>query len=89
MRNVLLAEFNRYFCGIFHIFSHLAIPQQRMEKALHCRNLTGIVMKFHSTCIANKNLCRKKPNCINEKHNIFMALTVNRVNTNNKSNDRD
>ena len=46
MRKVLVAELNRYFCGIFHIFSHLAIPQQRMEKALHCRNLTGIVMEI-------------------------------------------
>ena len=28
-------------------------------------------------------------NYINKKHNIFMALTANRMNTNNKSNDRD
>ena len=46
MRKVLLAEFNRYFCGIFYIISHLAIPQQRMEKTLHCRNLTGIWMEI-------------------------------------------
>ena len=58
-----------------------------MENALHCRNLTGTVMGISLNLIANKNLCRKKPNYINEKHNIFMALTANRVNT--KSNNRD
>ena len=46
MRKVLLAEFNRYFSGIFHVFPHLAIPQKSMEKALHCQNLTGILMKI-------------------------------------------
>ena len=38
MRKVLLAEFNRYFRRIFHVFSHLAIPRKSMEKALHCLN---------------------------------------------------
>ena len=33
MRKVLLAEFNRYFCGIFHVFFHLAIPQKSMDKS--------------------------------------------------------
>ena len=28
MQKVLLAEFNQYFCGIFHVYSHLAIPQK-------------------------------------------------------------
>ena len=46
MRKVLLAEFNRYFCWIFHVFSHLAIPQKSMGKALHCGNLTGILMEI-------------------------------------------
>ena len=32
MRKVLLAEFNRYFCGIFHPFSHPAIPRNSMGK---------------------------------------------------------
>ena len=45
MRKVLLAKFDPYFCGIFHVFSHLAILQKSMEKTLHCRNLTGILME--------------------------------------------
>ena len=35
----------QYFCRIFHVFSHLAIPQKSMEKCLHCQNLTGILME--------------------------------------------
>ena len=40
MRKVLLVEFNRYSCGIFHVFSHLAIPQKSIKKgpALSKRN---------------------------------------------------
>ena len=71
IQKVLLAEFNRYFCGIFHVFSHLAIFQKSMEKALHWRNLTSILIEIPLTCIANRNLCRKKPNYINEKHYII------------------
>ena len=79
MRKVLLKEFNRHFCGIFHVFSHPAIPQKSMKKPLHCRNLTDILMEI------SLKLHKRKTSY----HYIFMALTANRVNTNNKSNDRD
>ena len=46
MRNVSLAEFNRYFYLTFHEFSQIATPQKSMEKALHCRNLTGILKEI-------------------------------------------
>ena len=32
-RKVLLTEFNRYLCGIFHVFSHPAIPQKEYGKS--------------------------------------------------------
>ena len=33
MREVLLAEFNQQFCGIFHVFSYLPIPQKEHGKS--------------------------------------------------------
>ena len=33
MQKVLLAEFNRYFCGILHVFFHLAIPPKEHGKS--------------------------------------------------------
>ena len=41
-----LTEFNRYFGGIFYVFSHPATPQKSLEKALYWWNLTGILMEF-------------------------------------------
>ena len=68
MQKVLLAELNQYFCGIFHIFSHLVIPQKIMEKAQHCRNVIGILMEIS----LNLLFAKKKANYINEKHYIII-----------------
>ena len=51
MRKVLLAEFNRYFCGIFHPFSHPAIPRNSMEKTLHCQKADILMeISLHVHC---------------------------------------
>ena len=59
MREVLLAEFNRHFCGIFHVFSHLAIAQKSMEKALHCLNLTDFDRNFTQIALLIKTFAGK------------------------------
>ena len=94
MWKVLLEEFNWYFCGIFHVFLILLYPKRAWKRP--CTVGTWLVFwwKFHLTCIVNGNLCWKKPNKKHKRktlyhYNIFMALTANRVNKNNKSNDRD
>ena len=33
MQKVLLGEFNQYFCGTFHVISHLVIPQKEHGKS--------------------------------------------------------
>ena len=66
MRTALLAEFNRYFGGIFYIFSP---PENSMEKSLCEYNMyfDGILTPIAST----ETLPEIKSNYINEKQIIF------------------
>ena len=88
MQKVLLAEFNQYFCGIFRRFSHLAIPQQKGKRPALSELNWYCDENFTQLALLIKTLS-KKLKLHKRKHNIFMALTANHVNTNNKSNERD
>ena len=86
MRKVLLAKFNQCFCGIFHVFSHLAIPPKEHGKSPALSELNWYSDRnFTQPALLIKTKPDKRKTLYNY---ILMALTANRVNTNNKSNER-
>ena len=65
------------FAKFFMYFLILLYPKRAWKNP--CTVGTSLVFwwKFHSSCIANKSPCQKKPKYINEKHYIIIIFSWN------------
>ena len=63
------------FAEFFMYFLILLYPKRTWKKPCTVGTLLVFWWKFHSTWIANKNACQKKPNYINEKHYIIIIFS--------------
>ena len=76
MQKVLLTEFNRYFCGIFYVFSHPAIPLKEHKKSPVLTELNWCFNEnFIPFALLIETFAEKSQSYINEKHFIIIIFS--------------